>query len=344
MRNSFLYFGLLSLFTILFFSKSSHQADSPCTPNPRLQSAFKAIQKWKKLITADPKNFTSNWNGPDVCNYNGVFCAPAPDNSHIDTVASIDLNEQNIAGALPEELGLLTDLAIFHINSNQFSESYLKLDISNNLFAGKFPKVVLSMPALKYLDIRFNNFEGSVPSKLFDMQLDAIFINNNNFQFSMPANFANSTASAIVLANNHIDGCLPSNIEKMAGTLNEMIVSNNGLSSCLPPEIGKLVNLTILDVGFNSLIGPLPKTMGNLKNLEILNVAHNELSGDIPPTICSLRNLETFTYSNNNFGGEPQNCSNLNKNGNRQNRIPNPNMLPQRPDKRFSLFHSQAPV
>ena len=85
---------------------------------------------------------------------------------------------------IPEELGLLTDLALFHINSYRFCGTlphkfeHLKLlfelDISNNRFAGKFPRVVLRLPSLKFLDLRFNEFEGSVPSELFDKDLDAI--------------------------------------------------------------------------------------------------------------------------------------------------------------------------
>ncbi|KAI3742483.1 hypothetical protein L1987_60167 [Smallanthus sonchifolius] len=45
-----------------------------------------------------------------------VLCTP--DNHSETTVAGIDLDHSDIAGYLPEELGLLTDLALFHIVSN----------------------------------------------------------------------------------------------------------------------------------------------------------------------------------------------------------------------------------
>ncbi|OMO97702.1 pollen-specific leucine-rich repeat extensin-like protein 1-like protein [Corchorus olitorius] len=35
-------------------------------------------------------------------------------------VAGIDLKNADIAGYLPVELGLLTDIALFHVNSNKF--------------------------------------------------------------------------------------------------------------------------------------------------------------------------------------------------------------------------------
>ncbi|GLJ11144.1 hypothetical protein SUGI_0144340 [Cryptomeria japonica] len=215
-------------------------------PNPRLRNAYIALQAWKSAIFSDPSNVTGNWVGADVCSYNDVFCAPALDNSSIQVVAGIDLNHADIAGYLPEELGLLTDLALFHINTNRFCgivpHSFRKLkllfelDISNNRFVGPFPNVVISLPSLKYLDIRFNDFEGQLPSQLFDKDLDAIFVNNNRFQFDIPSNLGNSPVSVAVFANNHLKGCLPSSIGNMAATLNEIIVLNNNLTGCLPSE------------------------------------------------------------------------------------------------------------
>ncbi|KAJ6435344.1 hypothetical protein OIU84_000520 [Salix udensis] len=158
----------------------------------------------------------------EFANMRGFFCAPAPDNKTIRTVAGIDLNHGDIAGYLPEELGLLVDLALFHINSNRFCGTVpfkfknmrllFELDLSNNRFAGKFPRVVLKLPSLKFLDLRFNEFEGTVPKELFEKSLDAIFINHNRFVFDLPENLGSSPVSVIVLANNKFHGCVPSSL------------------------------------------------------------------------------------------------------------------------------------
>ena len=87
--------------------------------NERLKAAYAAFQAWKKTIFSDPLNYTATWVGPDVCSYKGVFCAEAPDDPCITTVGGIDLNHADIAGFLPEDLGLLTDLALLHLNSNR---------------------------------------------------------------------------------------------------------------------------------------------------------------------------------------------------------------------------------
>ena len=219
--------------------------------NPKLLEAYIALQSWKQTIFSDPFNFTANWNGSDVCSYNGIYCAPSP-NSHPKTrvVAGIDLNHADMAGYLPSELGLLSDLALFHLNSNRFCgevpltfnrmKLLHELDLSNNRFVGKFPSVVLSLPSLKFLDLRFNDFEGKLPSKLFDRKLDAIFLNHNRFRFGIPDNMGNSPVSALVLADNDLRGCIPGSIGQMGKTLNELILSNDNLTGCLPPQIGNL--------------------------------------------------------------------------------------------------------
>ncbi|KAG6431607.1 hypothetical protein SASPL_109686 [Salvia splendens] len=287
--------------------------------NPSLRRAYYALQSWKHAIFSDPFNFTANWTGADVCSYGGVFCAPSPSNASVRVVAGIDLNHGDIAGYLPDELGLLTDLALFHINSNRFCgvvpdtfkklKVLFELDLSNNRFVGGFPKVVLSLPSLKFLDLRFNDFEGGVPTQIFDKDLDALFLNDNRFRFGIPANLGNSPVSVLVLANNNLGGCIPASIGKMGKTLNELILMNDNLTGCLPPQIGMLKELTVFDVSFNNLQGPLPAEISRMRSLEQLDVAHNRLTGVVPATVCQLPRLENFTYSFNYFTGEAPQCS-----------------------------------
>ncbi|CAI0444511.1 unnamed protein product [Linum tenue] len=304
----------------------THDSDPPPSPsytlkfeNPRLETAYFALQTWKQTILSDPYNRTANWVGPDVCNYTGIFCFPAPDNTSIQTVAGIDLNHADIAGQLVDELGLLADLALIHLNTNRFCgtvpQTFKKmkllyeLDLSNNRFAGRFPSAVLNIPGLKYLDIRYNEFEGRIPSRLFDKHLDAIFLNHNRFQSQLPPNIGSSPASAMVLAGNNFRGCLPPSFKNMSATLRELILMDNGIEACLPAEIGMMTNLTVFDASNNRFVGPIPDSFAELENLEVLNLDHNFLSGEIPEAICSLPKLWNFTASNNFFDGEAPECS-----------------------------------
>uniref|UniRef100_A0A8R7UP73 Cell wall hydroxyproline-rich glycoprotein n=1 Tax=Triticum urartu TaxID=4572 RepID=A0A8R7UP73_TRIUA len=232
-------------------------------PNPRLRAAYAALQAWKQTaIFSDPANFTANWQGPDVCRYNGVYCAPAPSAAYHGaplTVAGIDLNHADIAGYIPASLPLgLPDLALLHLNSNRFCgvvpDTFRRLrllhelDLSNNRFVGAFPEVVLALPSLRYLDLRFNDFEGSIPPALFDRPLDAIFLNSNRLRNPIPANLGNSPASVVVLAHNRLGGCIPPSIGRMADTLNEIVLIDDMLTGCVPPQVGLLKKVTVFDV------------------------------------------------------------------------------------------------
>ncbi|KAI3704044.1 hypothetical protein L1987_74250 [Smallanthus sonchifolius] len=286
-------------------------------PNLRLKKAYFALQEWKKAILSDPENMIINWDGVDVCSYNGVFCEKAPDDPSLLTVASIDLNHGNIAGQLVPQLGLLTDLSIFHINTNRFCgiipNSFSRLtilhefDISNNRFVGPFPNVVLDMPGLKYLDIRYNNFEGMLPPQLFDIDLDAIFLNHNRFCSTIPENIGHSNASVIVFADNEFHGCIPKSIGQM-GRLDEVIFTNNKLSGCLPEELGLLGNTKVMDLSNNKFVGTIPEGFGNLNGVEMIDVGDNELIGTVVDVICTLPKLLNFTFSDNYFDRLEKKC------------------------------------
>ncbi|KAL2524550.1 Leucine-rich repeat extensin-like protein 1 [Abeliophyllum distichum] len=98
---------LMPLTTIIFFFLVSHICDVSAAENvkdlkklnfenPSLSQAYTALQAWKQAIFYDPFNFTINLIRPNVCSYEGVF--------------------------LLDELELLTDLVLFHINSNRFCD------------------------------------------------------------------------------------------------------------------------------------------------------------------------------------------------------------------------------
>ena len=59
------------------------------------------------------------------------------------------------------------------------------ISVINNRFVGPFPSGLLSLPMLKYLDDRYNEFEGPLP-QLFQKNIKAIFVNHNRFTNAVP--------------------------------------------------------------------------------------------------------------------------------------------------------------
>ncbi|KAJ0090528.1 hypothetical protein Patl1_13384 [Pistacia atlantica] len=229
-----------------------------------LNAAYTALQAWKSAITDDPLGILRTWVGSDVCSYKGVFCSETP----VRVVSGIDLNHANLQGNLVNELSVLTDMTLLHLNSNRFSGT-----IPDTLKGPHFS------PRVRH---QFNSFSGTLPEDLFTKGLDAIFVNNNQFTGELPQNLPNSPASVINLANNKFTGSIPVRFAFSNSKLKEILLLNNQLTGCIPQGVGLFSDLQVFDVSYNSLMGRLPDTISCLNAVEVLNLAHNELSGELP--------------------------------------------------------------
>ncbi|CAH2036270.1 unnamed protein product [Thlaspi arvense] len=286
-----------------------------------LAEAFPILQDFKKLVE-HPKNIFDSWKGPDICGkYRGLDCANFPDTNE-KAVASVQFNEFNLSGKnlrLDNLLGKLKTVTIFHANSNNFIGSvpdvsnlkYLfELDLSNNKLSGDFPASVLKATNLTFLDLRFNTFKGSVPPRVFNLDLDVLFINNNNLVQNLPTNLGSIKALYLTFANNRFTGPIPDSIGNIK-YLQEVLFLNNQLTGCLPYEIGKLNQATVFDVGFNQLTGPIPYSFGCLDKMEQLNLAGNKFYGTIPEIVCEISCLKNLSLSYNYFTQVGPKCRQL---------------------------------
>ncbi|KAL9244142.1 hypothetical protein vseg_017948 [Gypsophila vaccaria] len=278
----------------------------------RLALVYPIIQKFKSIITSDPLGITNTWLGSDICSYKGFFCDSPPYNATATAIASIDFNGYGLAApTLDGFIDQFPDLALFHANSNNFGGTVspniaklpflYELDLSNNMFTGPFPLVVVGMENLSFLDIRFNLFTGSVPPAIFTQNLDVLFLNDNIFVSTLPDTLGTTHILYLTLANNKFTGPLPRDIAKALSGLTEVLLLNNQLTGCLPYELGFLNQATVFDVSNNLLTGPLPFSLACLQNIEVLDLSSNLLSGMVPDMICQLPNLSKFSLANNYF-------------------------------------------
>ncbi|PON65024.1 LRR domain containing protein [Parasponia andersonii] len=311
-------------------------------------------QELKRNITYDPFNYTATWFGNNYCRFKGFYCDTVPD-LNITGLASIDFNGARFGGVFLNFYRFirnLPDIAIFHANSNNFSGvisrninqlRYLyELDLSNNKFLGGFPANVLGATNLTFVDLRFNGYNGSVPTQLFNFDTDILFINNNGFSQRIPSNFGNTPAIYLTLAGNRFTGSIPPSIGRAWKTLKEVLLLNNRLTGCLPYEIGYLTKTTVFDVGSNLLTGPIPQSFGCLASLQFLNLAHNQFYGAIPESLCKIRSAYNYTLSYNFFTQVGTECRSLIRDGrlhvgrNCVMGLPN-----QKPASECSLFFSR---
>ncbi|KAK7317853.1 hypothetical protein RJT34_02426 [Clitoria ternatea] len=316
----------------------SPSPETPCPPpppalSPRLIKARKVLLKFKSLID-DPDCYTKNWlPNESPCQYNGIRCADFPkDNER--AVAGIDLNRARIAGKngclFPLEssgvLGDIEELTFFHVNSNNFTGSlsrnvlnfqyFFELDLSNNKISSAFPDEVLQATQLVFLDLRFNQLQGTIPSKLFEKDLDVIFVNNNKFTGCLPENFGSTPARYLTFANNQLTGQIPKSIGygNTSKSLTEVLFLGNKFDGCLPYEIGNLKKVVVFDVSKNLLTGPIPLSFGCLNKIQFLNLAHNKFYGCVPDNLCqipSLRKNGNLSLSDNYFNEVGPSCWSL---------------------------------
>ncbi|CAN1854500.1 Uncharacterized protein At4g06744 [Linum perenne] len=294
-------------------SNPSPPPSTPSTPPPQLIPA-PPLQKLKTKIKYDPFNITKSWKGPNVCNYKGFGCAVRPDVKKR-TVAVADFNGYNFGGGddlqLPGFLDELTDLTLFHANSNNFTGSipphlgsrisfFYEIDLSNNKFAGKFPNHILSAKNASFIDIRYNSFSGGIPAGVFNHETDVLFLNNNGFTGPLPDNIGDSSALYLTFANNRFSGQIPRSIGRCEN-LREVLLLNNRFSGCLPTEIGNLTTAKIFDAGNNKLTGPIPHSFACLAEMQDLNLSRNKLYGAVPESVCQLPKLANLSLSSNYF-------------------------------------------
>ncbi|GFY89975.1 hypothetical protein Acr_07g0001720 [Actinidia rufa] len=222
--------------------------------NARLKKAYQALQSWKKAIFSDPFNMTGNWVGANVCAYNGVYCARALDDPTASVVAGVDLNQASTISRCCE---------------NSISATIV--------LSANSPRLFWTYRILKYVDLRYNEFEGSLPPELFEKELDAIFLNNNRFTSTIPDTLGKSPGFR--------GGFCQQQIERVHSEEHWEHDKHRG-SNFLKQRHERL------------------PPRGN----RVLDFAKNQLTGAVPDSICTLPSLKNFTLADNFFKRVGKSC------------------------------------
>ncbi|HEY0262399.1 MAG TPA: hypothetical protein VGB95_05195 [Chitinophagales bacterium] len=181
-------------------------------------------------------------------------------------------------GALPNSIGLLTQIEILNLSNN-----------SNSPFA----------------DMKLRKLPDGI-AKLNIRELD---LSENDVLDS--ATIFTQIAKLSKLESLKMQLCELKAIAPILGTTSSIKVldfSGNSLTT-LPAEIGNLVNLQKLDVARN-FITILPTTFSNLQQLESLNLEQNKLP-DFPLSIASLKKLHYLNLNENILINLPANIGEL---------------------------------
>ena len=268
------------------------------------------------------------------CSWFGVTCQPA---GH---VTQLTLEDNHLAGPLPDQLGNLTQMSDLWLLRNRLTgsnptswsalSSLATLDMSENLLTGPIPAHVGALTALKTLNLADNQFSGPIPPELAGLaalrvlnlsandltgpvppalsslsNLRELVLNNNLLTGSIPSQLAGITGlQRLVLADNNLTGAIPPGLGTLAD-LRSLVLAGNALSGAIPSQLGNLSQLRVLVLSGNRLSGAIPSALGNLSNLQDLWLDSNALLGAVPDSFCNLTNITYLDLGNNALSSAP---------------------------------------
>ena len=264
-------------------------------------------------------------------------------------VTAIMLDNKDLNGMIPTELGNLAGLE--------------KLSLDSNHLSSEIPRELGRLASLEELNLSGNLLSGTIPSELGKLtKLKKLILDKNLLSGEIqPELGLLSNLEELKLAGNNLIGCVPQGLQDVSTNDFDML----GLEFCATGECssgsavedpdanpGLVADCDVLlavedalkgDEGFLNwsadvdieewigveidgttnritkvtlnrlkLSGEIPSELSRLYELKTLSLSGNRLSGGIPPELGRLSNLETLSLSGNQLSGEiPAELGNL---------------------------------
>ncbi|MDE0474187.1 MAG: hypothetical protein OXI50_06480 [Gammaproteobacteria bacterium] len=229
-------------------------------------------------------------------------------------VTELVLDDNNLSGTLPPELGDLTQLRRLVLDDNELTgpippelgqlSRLTRLDLSWNGLSGTIPAELAALPLLDSLELWRNELSGPIPVELGSMRsLRRLSLAWNQLSGAVPPELGRLTTLAdMTLSRNELTGTIPPELANLPA-IQSLSVSRNNLTGTIPPELGELATLEGLYLYDNQLTGEIPVSLANLRQLEILWIHENGLSGPLPGFLANLTELQSLRIGNNRLSG-----------------------------------------
>ncbi|KAH7537855.1 hypothetical protein FEM48_Zijuj03G0137300 [Ziziphus jujuba var. spinosa] len=279
-KLEFLSFSILFSWVVLL---SFHKADALSN------TEAEALIEWKNSLPNQsvfnswvfPTHTNSSSTPPSPCKWYGITCNTAGnitqinlpsrgingtlqnfDFSSFPNLLRLDLNENNLTGTIPINIGLMSNL--------QF------LDLSTNSLHGSLPLSLANLTKVYELDISRNQIKGILDPRLFPqssqsktglLSIKNLLFQDNQLGGRIPEGIGNlKSLRLLALDGNYFNGPIPSSFCNLSD-LSILRLPNNVLSGEIPAELGTLTKLSDLRLFTNHLSGVVPKELGNLSSL-----------------------------------------------------------------------------
>ena len=294
---------LILLTVLVIFSMSYAHAQIPEIEREALIALYNATNGagW-----TDNSGWVTATEGTE-CTWYGVGCVA-------DQVQSLHLENNQLSGSIPPELGNLSKLWYLFMDRNQLTGSippelgnlsYLtNLYLNNNQLTGSIPPELGNTNLDYTLYLANNQLTGSIPPELGNLvRLDRLYLQNNQLSGSIPPELGDITRLQwLDLSANQLTGSIPPELGNLA-FLQRLLLQTNQLNGSIPPQLGNLSSLIFLYLDNNQLSGSIPPELENMSSLQWLYLHSNQLSGSIPPELGNLTNMYILTLNSNQLSG-----------------------------------------
>lgn len=253
-----------------------------------------------------------NWSiddfltGKPECNWTGVGC----DNA---TVTGINMNHAQLAGSLPSELVLLSDMQWLVFSNNSLSgsipeawwnfENLKLLNLSANEITGQLSPRLWELPSLLYLYVDDNLLTGAIPEVSNDSSpLKLLKADDNQLNGTLPASLWNlRNLTQLFFKYNKLTGELPIVPEGRSIALQALLLDHNEMQGSLPPCTG-MDSLDLVHLHGNYFSSQIPECWFQLPKVTYLDLSENNFSGTIP-TILNTSLIKYLYLNNNSLSG-----------------------------------------
>ncbi len=134
-----------------------------------------------------------------------------------------------------------------------------RLDFCKNQLTGALPTELGQLTELRWLWLSGNQLTGPIPSELGNLsELRYLYLSGNRLTGEIPPELGNLTKlQTLVLSENQLTGAIPRELGELT-ELQRLSLSENQLTGQIPSELGLLTELRRLDFYNNQLTGAIP--------------------------------------------------------------------------------------
>ncbi|KAJ1424898.1 Protein kinase domain [Sesbania bispinosa] len=206
----------------------------------------------------------------------------------VQALTYMELENNELTGLIPPELGSCQKLALLNLAGNQLT--------------GALPPELGNLSNLQVLKLQMNKLNGTIPIQITQLhKLSTLNLSRNSLDGSIPSEMSSLTSLVFLhLQENKLSGSIPSSINNLRFLI-EVQLGENQLSGNIPQM--PLSLQIALNLSSNHFSGTIPSSFGDLTSLEVLDLSNNNFSGEIPQSLTKMAALTQLQLSNNHLSG-----------------------------------------